>query len=257
MSFLLDKYYFDAVAPDGRCFIGYSALLRWGLLCLRYHGGIWMNARGEVRTTGRFFAFPQPVIEEDRLTWATPHGTGTWSGPSIDRALRLLDDKDGHVSWEPHQYRTAATIPEGPFGALTGTGYTERLRMDIPPWRLPIRALHWGRFHGGRNDLVWIRWEGPHPLLVLILNGEEVNGGSVAHDGVDANGHHLRFAEKRVLRDGTLRRNIFGNARWPGFLFPWRVLNMHEQKFVSRGELALPDGSTDHGWALHEIVGWP
>jgi hypothetical protein len=87
MAFRLDKYYFDAVSSDGRAFIGYSARLRWGLFRLNYHGGLWMDAKGAVRTTDRFFTAPRPNLGENTVDWPTPVGHGRYrSGLSNARS---------------------------------------------------------------------------------------------------------------------------------------------------------------------------
>ena len=64
-------------------------------------------------------------------------------------------------------------LPRGPVsaGAFNGLGYAEHLRLTIPPWRLPIRTLRWGRFLSPRNSLVWIDWQGGFTSRTLFLNG--------------------------------------------------------------------------------------
>ena len=51
------------------------------------------------------------------------------------------------------------------FAPLRGTGYAERILITIPPWRLPIRELRWGRWIGeaASRSVVWIDWRGESP----------------------------------------------------------------------------------------------
>lgn len=256
MGFLLDKYYFDAVTPDGACHIGYAARMKWAGLCFSYHGGIWMDPAGEVRTRDRYLHCPQPRRSGAKVEWSTILGEGSWEGVTRTGCIDLLEGSTD-VCWEPIQEMAVARIAGGPFGPLTGLGYTERSRLTIPPWRLPIRVLHWGRFHGERNSLVWIRWEGPRPLAICLMNGQGKDHPHIDRDGIAVEGASLRFLERRVIRDATLHESLFGRARWPFMVFPGSALAIHEQKFLSRAVLASANGVTEEGWALHEIVRWP
>lgn len=256
MAFLLDKYYFDAVADDGRCFIGYSALLRWGPLRLPFHGGIWCDSAGTVRTSERYLKRPLPVDTGAATTWRTPKGEGRWSGGLSCAPRTLYAGEAGNIEWELLRDRAAVELTDGPFGGFKGLGYSERLRMRIAPWKLPIRALHWGRFHGERTTVVWIRWEGAIPLTLVLVNGIERTDVMVEADGLRSGDLRIAFSERRVLRDGTLRENLFGRRKWPVWVFPQAGLNVVERKYISRGTMRTA-GAHESGWAMHELVTWP
>jgi hypothetical protein len=256
MAFLLDKYYFDAVAADGRCFIGYSAQLSWGLLRLPFHGGIWCSKDGAVQTSERYFRQPGPVEDGATTTWRTPKGEGLWTGPQRGISRSLYEGSSGNIQWDLLKDRAEVVLNDGLFGGFKGSGYTERLRMRIAPWRLPIRALHWGRFHGQLTTVVWIRWEGPAPLTLILVNGVEQADGVVEAHGLRVGGRTLAFSESRVLRDGTLRNNLFGRSRWPAWVFPQSGLSVLERKCISHGTLR-GEGADETGWVVHELVTWP
>ena len=63
------------------------------------------------------------------------------SAPPIHR--RLFESADGIVDWTCEMPRARTRI-----GEVCGDGYAEVLHMTVPPWKLPIDELRWGRFHG-------------------------------------------------------------------------------------------------------------
>ena len=76
----------------------------------------------------------------------------------------------------------ASCPPRGPRSlcdgvVLRGLGYAEHLSMTIPPWRLPIDTLRWGRFLSPERSVVWIDWqkEGDGRTWIFV-DGTEVRG---------------------------------------------------------------------------------
>jgi hypothetical protein len=179
-----------------------------------------------------------------------------WTGPQRGISRSLYEGSSGNIQWDLLKDRAEVVLNDGLFGGFKGSGYTERLRMRIAPWRLPIRALHWGRFHGQLTTVVWIRWEGPAPLTLILVNGVEQADGVVEAHGLRVGGRTLAFSESRVLRDGTLRNNLFGRSRWPAWVFPQSGLSVLERKCISHGTLR-GEGADETGWVVHELVTWP
>jgi hypothetical protein len=124
---------------------------------------------------------------------------------------------------------------------VTGLGYVEVLTLTLPPWRLPIDELRWGRFCAADGGAVWIEWRGPHPLKLGLLDGAPA----------PFMPERLGLRDHRVLRSGRIGETAL--AMIPRLdRLPGRVLGLSETKWLSRGALA---GS--EGWAIHEVVRWP
>jgi hypothetical protein len=126
--------------------------------------------------------------------------------------------------------------------------------MTVAPWRLPIRELRWGRFLTASDALVWIRWRGARPLLLLDHNGRRLSAGEVGDGGVRAAGCSLGFGATRVLRDGPLGATVLRGVPGLRRRLPAAILGARETKWCSRGELAAPGSPPRAGWAIHEVV---
>ena len=228
MRFTLRKWYLDCVTAAGEAVVLYQARLRWGPLALRYAS--LLGGRTTLRAT------PEPSVEGDTVRWSAPRlaVTGTWRGLAPERRENLVPG----VEWRCVQPRARASLQIAG-REVSGLGYVELLILTVPPWRLPIDELRWGRFCSEDRGAVWIEWRGAHPLRVALI------------DGVPADFHagSLRLHDERVLRSGRIGETVIPRLRR---LFPARIARLSETKWVSRGELA---GS--EGWAIHEVVRWP
>ena len=143
---------------------------------------------------------------------------------------------------------------------LEGQGYAEVLEMTIPPWRLPIRELRWGRFlaDDGRASAVWIDWRGPRALSFAALNGAPCDAAEISETRVVLGDPHatVDMTDPRVLRDGPLARTALGRIPVLRKRLPVRILETRETKWLSRGALER-EGVRRAGWAVHEVVRWP
>jgi hypothetical protein len=233
--FHLSKWYLDCVAEDGRVFVAYSARMRWHALTLNY-----ASVLGGRSSLKRCRA---PERSGEHVVWSAPElgVEGTWQ--AIEAPVsRTLYDTDGTVEWNCCQPRAHAEVRVGG-ECLRGMGYVERLTMTVPPWRLPIDELHWGRLLTTAGSLVWIDWRGPHSRQVILRNGVEAEPELLERLELD---HGL------VLREGALGKTALAIVPQVERLFPWRILHVQETKWRSRGWL---DGVS--GWAIHEVVRWP
>jgi hypothetical protein len=139
-----------------------------------------------------------------------------------------------------------------------GMGYAERLVMTLPLARLPVRELHWGRWIGGGQSCVWIRWRGGRverdwcfhqgrPVAATMLDKHELNW----------SGHRLRLERGTTLRSGRMGDTAFQDAAWLRWLLPARVGGVEETKWCSRGVLSEAQGQAHEGWAIHEVAIFP
>jgi hypothetical protein len=204
MSFELHKRYVDCVDAAGNAAIAYSATLRWGVLRLRY----------------RTIAVNGAERRCSELEWRESVSMEA-SAPPIQR--RLFESADGIVDWTCEMPRATTRI-----GEVCGDGYAEVLHMTVPPWKLPIDELRWGRFHGQGAWAVWIEWKGAMPQRWVF--GDEGD---------------VQFDDGRVLTD----RRIGDAVPLLAWLLPRRIRRAREQKWCSRARLG---GAS--GWAIHEVV---
>jgi hypothetical protein len=118
----------------------------------------------------------------------------------------------------------------------------------VPPWRLPIRVLRWGRLAAERGGLVWIAWEGPAPVALAWRDGAPVRLEAACDEFVRAGGIEVALSETVPLRSGALGD---GPLRRLASALPSALLRVDERKWRARGS-AGPAG----GWVLHEVVRW-
>jgi hypothetical protein len=228
VRFSLRKWYLDCVTAAGETVVLYQARLSWGPLALRYAGVL--GGHTTLRAT------PEPSVDGDTVSWNAPRLAleGTWRAVAPERRESLLPG----VEWRCVQPRARVSLQIGG-RKLTGLGYVELLTLSIPPWRLPIDELRWGRFCSEERGAVWIEWRGPHPLRVALVDGARA----------DFDPETLRLHDDRVLRSGRIGKTVIPRLKR---LFPSRIARLSETKWLSRGSLA---GS--EGWAIHEVVRWP
>ncbi len=257
----LAKWYVDAIGPRGEATVGYHVELRWRALSVRLAGVTVLPEDGPPasRLTLRGARAPRLDPESGELRWRSePLGLdGVWRpvAPRLDE--RLYEGPSGAVDWRC--LMPAARVELGAGGARTPAwGYAERLELTLPPWRLPIEGLRWGRFVGEGASLVWIDWTGSHSRRLLALDGRRLPPGEIGEARVaSADGSvELRLVRHRALREAALRDTLGGLA--PSLLgkLPERLLGLTERKWIARGTLSA-GGRSFEGWALHEQVHWP
>jgi hypothetical protein len=174
----------------------------------------------------------------------------------------LLSTDTGNVEWNCLQPTAAAEIDLGNGRRIAGLGYVEHVTLSIPPWRLPIDELRWGRFLSAKEALVWVDWRGEKPLHLIFHNGKELETTEITDRGIEARGLTLSLVEKVVIREGPLVTTVLSAIPGIQQLFPVRILGSHECKWLSRGVLkkkwatdsirAKDMVTTD--WAIHEVV---
>ena len=253
---LLDKWYLDLVTDEGLTVISYAATARVAGLRVGYSAEL-VAPRGQRASERWRWRSEPPRRESDGLSWRCPGLSvhGLWRGQAPAISVRLLDCAAGGIQWRVVQPRAAAAIRLDDGRTFRGTGYVERLRLTLPPWRLPFDELRWGRFHGETSTLVWIDWRGGMRRQWAYLDGHPVEEISIDDRHVHAGGARLDLTASAILRDAPLL-NVLGRWRTAGRLMAPSQARSHETKWLSRGELRRADGRTDHGWGIHEVVRW-
>jgi len=258
--FELTKWYFDAVDAEGRSAIAYWTELRWGPVAVRWEdlslhpaNGLPTHRSGMGRADGPVRLFPPAgagtpgKIRWDSQALATAICCEPWGDPYH---ARLLDSDEGCLDWWCEA--PAATVTIDPPG-IQGVGYAERLTLTVPPWRLPISELRWGRWSCAetRQSIVWIEWRGGKPVTLVLVNGTPAACASVEDRRVLFDGGELRLEDSRTLHARTLGDVVAGLGPLALPLpAPWRAVE--DRKSISRGRWADAGG-----WAIHETVRFP
>jgi hypothetical protein len=166
----------------------------------------------------------------------------------------LLTSNEGSIEWDCLMPRARAQIILRQEGAVEGFGYVERLDLTLRPWQLPIRELRWGRFLSDQTGVVWIEWRGPRPLVLLSVNGSEMDRAKVEDTVVKWGGSRLELAPGSVLREGPLGRYALARVPLLTLLAPRAIREIHESKQLRRGVLVGENGSSETGWVIDEVV---
>ena len=254
-GFRLSKHYFDCVTPAGDALIAYAATLKWHGLSISYASILQAPPLGSAFSATSLDRFQSPQCDATGLTWqhAALRFRGHWSAEAPPIHRDLLTTPDGGVTWTCLAHHATATLQYGP-QTLSGLGYVEHLNLTLAPWQLPIDTLRWGRFLSPTDSLVWLQWRGPHPLDLLLHNGDVVPAAAAVDDRhVAAPPLALDMPASRKLRDGSLLTTAFDSVPHLAKLFPRSILGAHETKWLSPATLQTPAGSST-GWAIHERV---
>jgi hypothetical protein len=251
----MTKWYLDCVSDAGDAAIFYAARVSWHGVRLRY-SSLLLRKAGHITSKSAMGA-PFPTQTEDtRLTVEAPHFgmSATWQRlePSVEKTLFANDE--GSAYWHCVHPRAAAHLKIGDH-LLDGLGYAECLTLTIPPWRLPLHRLQWGRWLSPASSLIWIDWSGPFAGQWSWMNGTEYGAQAIAPDQVRLSAAELRLDRDVTLRDGRLRSTVLPGAPFLARIFPAAMFDIREAKWLSTAQLTSA-GKIQKGWAIHESVEW-
>ncbi|TNE57124.1 MAG: hypothetical protein EP344_11560 [Bacteroidetes bacterium] len=259
--FYLDKWFLDLVSDDGsEAFIFYAARLRWHGIEVPYTSCLHFSS-GKIAHRFRLSGIGIPTIQDRVITWAdTRFGVdGQWRTMAHPLQERVYQSDAGYLDWHCHQPASEAHLRVHG-RELSGQGYAEQLILTLPPWKLPIETLRWGRFIGGEQYIVWIEMDGPEPVHWLWLNGQPVQQAVISDNKIDLPDHGICLhldrkttleSEKKILEVvKSMLRFLPGLKR----VMPTGFLLADEYKWLSRGKLFKDNEPVDTGWAIHEFV---
>lgn len=266
-GFLLDKWYLDAVTSDGVCVIAYRAEVRYRALRVHYAAVTISPPDGKADARSSLRGGAAPVVDGPHVRWACP---ALGVAMSLERTVpegsrRLFDGEDGVIDWECVAPAGRARLELD--GVTRGaTGYAERLVMTVPPHRLPMHTLRWGRFvaDDAGAAAAWIHWRGPERRDLVLCDGEvspatEVSDHRCSWPGA-AGMSDVAIAPGRVLRasksEGTLMDSIPALRRFAPPMVR-AALGLRETKWLARGALGAPNRAGVDGWVVHEVVTFP
>ena len=253
-AFRLLKWYLDCVTARGDATIAYTGVLRWGPVRLHY-SSLLETSESEVREQHTLRQQHEPELRASTLLWRSSalQVKGTWSCASVPLKHTVFACDDGAVEWE-----CMAPCARSRIGDREGLGYAERLIMTVPPWRLPIRTLRWGRFLSATDYIVWIDWLGDFNNRIVYRNGIPAAAQLISDGTIElANGARLTLDRSLVIRSGAIGSTALSVIPGVRETFPARLLQMNERKWRSRARLEQSGYPPIEGWAIHEVVEWP
>lgn len=257
-KFYLEKYYVDLVTPEGQYFIGYSAFLLWAAIRLNYNASLHHPSMMGLRTSPSLSSRNTPVVDNSSLSWHSPKlgFDGQWQQLASSKRQVLHQTDDGVVEWNCLQPSSRVQLTTAAGTTYHGLGYVECLTMTIPPWRLGLQTLLWGRFVSENHSVVWIEWHGKYNLIVLICNGQRATNPQISNDMVGCDEFELSLEHAETIREDSIGETLV--SKIPSILkvAPIKFLGGIERKYVSCGRLAFLGGSDHTGWVIHERVSW-
>jgi hypothetical protein len=258
--FRLEKYYLDAVDERGRWLICYSARLDLGPFSLSYADCRHASSLKAAHTGPMLGDVRDPLVSVESLTWHQPGLgiEGRWTRRTPPRTVRLFEEGSGAVDWCCLQPSADATIGTQSGAELQGLGYCERLLLTLPPWRLGLKRLRWGRFVSQTHSLVWISWQGANPLSLVLWNGTRLSGTThISDDRIFAEDVTLSISPVEIIHDRFPLREVFSRLPRLQTLAPQSLRQLHEVKRLARGRFDTPGNGSCEGWIIDETVDWP
>jgi hypothetical protein len=244
----------DCVTELGDAVILYCADLRWRAIHAAYSSVL--SVIGQTVESHSSMARYQLESKNDQILVELPRLkiSGKWEASAAPFQHTVYKDASGSVLWNCLQPRASVHFRFGD-RELTGLGYAECLTVTLPPWRLPMRQLRWGRFVSPEDSLAWIDWQGPYSTSFAVHKENRCDTLSVSDSEVAMNGVTLNMEESFPLRGGRLGSTILPGAPALGKMLPNSLFNIEEHKWLSRGILKTQDCAST-GWVIHEVVHW-
>jgi hypothetical protein len=260
-GFQLSKWYADCISDKGQAVILYHAELSWGAVSFPYSSVLIVEPQKSSRTLYSLRRHPSPKVHDAGIECQCPDWrfAGQWQQLGPAHADTLFQSESGSLEWNCLAPRAVANVQVGEEPVTEGWGYVEYLRLTLPPWKLPISRLRWGRFVNATDALVWIDWNGTYNKRVAYLNGQPVLPSAISDSEVvlSEEGATLYLADKNVIREGRLGETALSVIANLDRIFPQSVSNMRECKWLSRATLRRPGLPDSIGFAIHEVVEWP
>lgn len=261
-QFFLKKWYLDGVSDDGRTLIAYAATLRWRGFKIGYVSTLYLRAPGESRSESRLKEAPEPVVEDAVIRWQEEALglSGRWERAAPPLRAMLHQSEEGYLDWHCLQPAARCHIQLGHEPPLQGWGYVECLEMTIPPWKLGLQELRWGRFAHPDAPLVWIDWKGAVNRCWVFDRQGQVQSATVSDEWVHLTEQQgqLSLYDPAVIEDkNKFMETVDLLVRWmPGIdrFTPLRFLKGRETKWRSAATMTVPGRPDRTGWAIHELV---
>jgi len=260
-NFHLSKWFLDFVSESGDAMIFYSAKLKWHGWSASYTSWLQFNTLSGVTLKSRFRNVQIPQLKDDLITWKDARFgvSGKWKSLAGVIKARLFDSEEGYLDWTCFQPASKVQLKIRD-KVLEGSGYAEQLILTIPPWKIPMDELLWGRFGSEGNTLVWIELREKERRKWLLLNGARIENCIIEDDHISLPGKDLFLKLDQGVKLES-EKKIFSVVEKliryiPGFskVIPISFLMAEEVKWLSKGELQIQGKTITSGMAIHERV---
>ncbi len=260
-NFYLDKWYLDLITEEGEAMIFYVAKLKWH--GFESHYTSWLNFDSVKGTSNnsRLTQVKFPVLKDNSLTWTdTRFGiSGQWESLASPIRSRLFESDEGYLDWNCHQPASRVHLKIGERN-IHANGYAEQLILTIPPWKLNLEKLQWGRYGLPGQNLVWIQWKADETNKWIWQNGAQINECEIADEaiGLPQTGEKLFLDRCVVLESEKKVMSLVARliSHFPGIdkSMTFKFLMANETKWLSRTKLEKDGEIINLGWAIHELV---
>lgn len=260
-NFHLDKWFLDFIGENREAMIFYAANLTWHGLSVSYTSWLQYDVTHGVRLKSRFRNVQMPKKEENLIIWGDlKFGvSGTWRSLENMIQARIFDSEEGFLDWKCFQPASKVQLKINN-RVLEGRGYAEQLILTVPPWKIPMDELRWGRFGSVETNIVWIELREKEKKQWLWLNGDKIENCIIEDEYISIPHKDMVLkldrgtvleAEKKIF---SVVEKIIGYI--PGFkkVMPINFLMADECKWLSQGEFQAHDQMLSSGMAIHELV---
>lgn len=261
-KFSISKYYVDCIDEKGNIFIGYIGTVKWRSFRFNYSNFLFYDAlTNEFKADYSIKKTPFPEWNNPQLKWEHQalKITGDWNSLQNPIKEKLFEEKESFIDWSCLQPLAEVKVQLNE-KLIKGSGYSERLDLEINPQSLPFETLSWGRFTANDTSIVWIEWRGETQLNLVYLNGVKYENVDISDKSIRIHdiALELKLTESLELRKGSLLDTVFKNLQWLTKRFPIKMLSTFECKWRSRGVLIDTNNEKiiKNGWVIHEIVIW-
>lgn len=260
-GFHLSKWFLDFTGYDGETMIFYSANMKWHHIPVEYTSWLHYKQDDKVKSGYRFSRVQEPKRNLNKIIWNDlKFGfSGVWRAAATPISARIFESSEGFLEWNCFQPAAKVQI-ETKEGTKTGWGYAEQLILTVPPWKIPMDELRWGRFISDTDHIVWIELKSQETRNWMWRNSERVNLFSIGDKQLTLPDIDLNLAldQRQVLESEKKIASVTGKiVRFiPGFnkFMPVNFLLSDETKWLSRGTLTQNGITKTEGFAIHELV---
>ncbi len=259
-NFYIKKIYADRVDNDGNLFICYLAKIKWNLININYSFKLHIDTKlDDFREVSSFKNFQMPNVNNGIFEFESKNINLNFKYKNISPtniSEKLFENNDNEtVNWNCFQAISETEIISDN-KLYKGLGYAEILEMNVKPWKLPVNVLKWGRFVSKEHSLVWIVWEGSHPISKFWLDGKLIEVDNINENGIKFQDKNieLKFIDTFNIRDGKVV-NLLPKASKLLNSIGNKIINLHETKYLSKSILTF-NSQEFEGWSIYEVVHW-
>jgi len=259
--FYLDKWFLDMVTEEGEAMIFYAAKLKWKGLEVPYTSWLHNDPIRGVSIQSRFRKVNMPEVCGSRISWEDSRFgiSGEWMSLAASIQTRVFESEEGYLDWKCYQPKSEVTLKKKG-KTLKGIGYVEQLILTTEPWKIPMDDLRWGRYGGGKDDLVWIELRGNEKQQWLWHKGEKIENAQIEDDFIEISEMNLKLkldrgvvleSEKKIME---VAKKLVQYLPGLNKTMPMQFLMADEHKWLSRAVLEKEGEVHSQGWAIHEWV---